>query len=86
MTEKAKFAVCLIFWFELHARWLDWCQIENLIMGEIPTSLGSVSAVLAQYGGIKKMLDILDFCFLFAEGVCPCLLSICNFTEFPFNF
>ena len=26
--EKGKvFAVCLVFWFELHARWLDWCQI-----------------------------------------------------------
>ena len=23
-------AVCLIFWFELHARWLDWCQIGSL--------------------------------------------------------
>ena len=29
-VKKSKFAVCLIFWFELHARWLDWCQIgEN---------------------------------------------------------
>ena len=29
-VNKSKFAVCLIFWFELHARWLDWCQIGNL--------------------------------------------------------
>ena len=26
-VKKSAFAVCLIFWFELHAWWLDWCQI-----------------------------------------------------------
>ena len=28
--KMAKFAVCLIFWLKLHARWLDWCQIGSL--------------------------------------------------------
>ena len=28
-VKKAKFAVCFIVWFELHARWLDWCQIGS---------------------------------------------------------
>ena len=27
VCKKANLAVCLTFWFELHARWLDWCQI-----------------------------------------------------------
>ena len=31
--KKAKFAVSLIFWFELHARWLDWCQIVRFFFG-----------------------------------------------------
>ena len=31
--KKAKFAVCFIFWFELHTMWLDWCQIGSLNVG-----------------------------------------------------
>ena len=30
VKNKAKFAVCLIFCFELHARWLVRCQIGSL--------------------------------------------------------
>ena len=29
-VKKSMFAVCLIVWFGLLARWLDWCQIESL--------------------------------------------------------
>ena len=37
--KRVKFAVCLIFFFVLHARWLDLCQIGSLsgdFWGEIP--------------------------------------------------
>ena len=29
-VKRPKLAVCLIFWFRLHARWFDWCQIGSL--------------------------------------------------------
>ena len=44
VVEKSKFAaVCLIFWFELHGRRLDWCQIGSrasveTLLGEIPAA------------------------------------------------
>ena len=40
-VKKAKFAVCLIFRFELHAMWLDWCQIGSLSGDSFGDSFGA---------------------------------------------
>ena len=29
-VKQSKFAVCSIVWFELHARWFDWCRTRSL--------------------------------------------------------
>ena len=94
MVTKATFAVCLIFWFELRARWLDWCQQIGSLSGGIPAlgsgvfwvrGLAQLSAEVRALtgGGITNVRDI-DFCvFQFSKDVCSsCLLSICHF---PFD-
>ena len=85
--KKAKFAVSLIFLFELHAssRWLDWCQIGSLSGGNIfygdcggfgMRILGKKSMISRR--GHKKMLEIFVFCFFVCWGCVlgcfPCVM------------
>ena len=48
------FAVCLIFWFELHARWLEWCQIGSLSQS-VGTLLGEIPAVETVVFGVRGL-------------------------------
>ena len=38
-VKRATFAACLIFWFELHARWVEWKEASvGTLSGEIPAA------------------------------------------------